>query len=254
MSALRSIALLFSFLSTIPVASALVLTTETVIMPQGEVDKLFTDSLTKAIGINHPIRRVYRSTDRTGVLYTVLAESIDSITIDDGQDTIHRNIQAVMCRFDSTKTRIVWSMKDHTRVRAEYDAKGRIYYEEETSIYFWTRYCSLDDVDNDGKVDLIIVYGGNRTNGIGDARVVITLYHRGKRYSIRHQNGSMDSERHSQVDKRIYSLAPSLRNAITSVMKRMEVDRTCIFPVGWESAFRRGTLLIHQPHQPWNTD
>ena len=159
MSAIRSTALLFSFLSIIPVASALVLTTETVIMPQGEVDELFTDSLTKAIGINYPIRRVYRSTDRTGLLYTVLAESIDSI--DDRRDTIHRNIQAVMCRFDSTRTRIVWSMKDHVRMRAEYDARGRIYYEEETSIYFWTKYCNLDDIDKDGKVDLIIVYGGN---------------------------------------------------------------------------------------------
>jgi hypothetical protein len=252
MSGHRTVLVVFAIFIIPALVSARVDSVTSVIMSRDEVQELFTESLAKTIGINYPVRRVYRSTDRTGVSHLVLAESIDSV--DDRQDTIHRTIQAVMCRFDSARTRIVWSMRDHVRKRANYDTNARVYYEEETSIYFWTRYCKLDDVDYDGKVDPIIVHGRTGTSGIDDARVVITIFHRGRRYSIRHQNGDLDYERYTRVDKGFYTLPRSHRDAVMAVMRRMEVDHTCIFPVDWEPAMQRRKSAINQRSYRWLTD
>lgn len=223
------------------------------IVATSEVKEIFTDSIVASLGITIPIRVVYRSSDTLGIVYTILAESIDSVA--EGQDTIHRTIQAVSCRFDAHTVRRLWSIRDHTRTYAVYDAHKHLHYERENSIWFWTKYCELIDVDGDGFLDPIIIYGANTCtfNGIDDARVNISLIHNGKRYTVYHQNSTMDSERHSRVDQQFYRLSPALRRAIISVMKRMEHDRTCIFPDGWERAFRRRALRIRQYH-PWSTD
>jgi len=252
MSGLRTVLVVFAIFIIPALVSSRVDSVTSVIMSRDEVQELFTDSLAKTIGINYPIRRVYRSTDRTGVSYLVLAESIDSIV--DERDTIHRNIQAVMCRVDSARTRIVWSMRDHVRKRANYDAKKRFYYWKESSIWFWTKHCMLNDLDGDGMIDPVIIYGSSWMNGVDDARVVITIFHRGKRYTIRHQNGTLDGERHMRVEQRFYTLPRSLRDSIVALMHRMEVVGICIYPDGWERALQRKKLVINQPSYQWSTE
>ena len=66
--------------------------TSSIILTQQETANLFTDSLKKQLGINYPIRSVYKCKDKSGIFYMVLTETNDNITT--SSDTLHHNIKA----------------------------------------------------------------------------------------------------------------------------------------------------------------
>ena len=96
--------------------------------------------------------------------------------------------------------------------------------ETEKSISFWTRYLSLTDIDNDGYIDPIIVYGTKSLYGedFEEGRVKILVYYLGKKIAIRHQNSTIDDGRHTQIDKTFFYLPTKLKKKVYNIILSLE--------------------------------
>src|SRR4051812_1305073 len=164
------------------------------ILSAKETAAIFTDSIKAKNGIKSPIRRTYSYSDKTGKYYLALAESIDFI---DKDDTLHHTIKGI-CLLETPEGLVKkWELNDHKRAD---DGE----YEGERSIWFWTKFCEVKDLDGDGIVEPLIVYGSAGLNGIDDGRIKILLYYKGQKTAIRHQNSVLDDGRITDIDAAFY--------------------------------------------------
>lgn len=163
----------------------------------------------------------------------VLTEKTDSIT--PTNDTLNYKIKAINFAKGVNGLEKQWEINDF--ISQEND---------ESSIWFWTKYCDFKDIDNDGVVDPILVYGSHGINGYADGRVKIILFYKGKKIAIRHQNGVLDFQRKTQVDQTFYSLDKSLQDRIKEIILKMIDDNHAVFPYGWQDAMKEQKLKIEQ--------
>ena len=188
------------------------------------VDSIFSDSLKKTLNIDFDIYRVYKYEDKLGVGFIVLTENKYKI---EKKNTLIDSIKAFNFRLKENKFILKWSFQDF------YLIKGNSV-SEEYSIWFWTKYFILDDFDEDGIIDPIIAYGTKGMNNYDDGRIKILIYYKGKKRAIRHQNGTLDSERNTQVDKKYYHLPKKIQMQVLSIMDSMMKNNHAIFPYGWK--------------------
>jgi hypothetical protein len=204
------------------------------ILSSRQVTTLLTDSLKQAFNLRYPVYKIYQYSDRSGLYYCVLTESRDSISIE--KDTFNRSIRAVTLKIDHGKWYKAWELNDFI-VKNEY---------EESSIWFWSRYIEFTDFDNDALVDPVIVYGTSAMNGYGDGRIKFLVYYKGQKVVIRHQNGTLDFERETQVDKAFYTLPQALQLAVKQKMEMMMKNEQAIFPAGWQTDMKNKKTLFKQ--------
>ena len=94
--------------------------------------------------------------------------------------------------------------------------------------------------------DPIIVYGTTAVNGYGDGRIKIIIYYKGQKVAIRHQNGTLDFERETSVDKAFYALPVLLQTAVKQKMELMIKNKQAIFPAGWQLAMKNKKTTINE--------
>ncbi|TMU50690.1 hypothetical protein FGG15_17980 [Flagellimonas algicola] len=121
------------------------------------------------------------------------------------------SIKAFCYSFKDGSYRTQWSLKD-------FILPGGNEVSEEYSISFWTKYFELKDYNGDGVVDPIMVYGTFGVNGTNDGRIKLLVYHNGIKRAIRHQNGTLDNERNTQVDEMYYLLPTGIQNRVHKIM------------------------------------
>ena len=183
-----------------------------------EIKKLFPAEVLQQIGVEFPIFRVYPFEDKDGKQYLILTEKVTKGNIQD-ENSLKRSIKAFNVSFEEDKTvKIRWTITDYIN-------------ENESSIWFWTRYLRLKDLDNDGFVDPIVVYGTKSIYGehFEEGRVKIITYHLGKKIVIRHQNSEMDDARHTQVDKSFYALPLSIKKKVYDIIDLLEDNGHSLF-------------------------
>ncbi len=151
--------------------------------------QLFPDSVRKSLNIHFPIFRVYKYADKAGLYYCILTESRNQITAD--KDTFNYKIKAINVRKGVDSFSKVWEINDNI-IKNDND---------ESSIWFWTKYVEFKDYNDDGLVEPIIIYGTSGANGYSDGRIKFIIYYQGQKVAIRHQNGVLDPERETQVDR-----------------------------------------------------
>ncbi|MBZ4189584.1 M949_RS01915 family surface polysaccharide biosynthesis protein [Niabella beijingensis] len=195
------------------------------ILPEKEIAGIFTDSLKAALGLKFPVFRIYEYTDRSGLYYCVLTESRDSVT---AKDTISSGLKAVNLRSEANGFTKVWELNDHIEAL-----------HNETSIWFWSKYIDFKDYDNDGLKEPVITYGTWGMNGYDDGRVKFIIYYKGQKIALRHQNGVLDDERDTRVDKTIYALPAALQQSVKEKMVRMTESGHALFPYGWQKALQQ---------------
>lgn len=184
-----------------------------------EIKKLFPAEVLQQIGVEFPIFRVYPFEDKDGKQYLILTEKVTKGNIQD-ENSLKRSIKAFNVSFEADKTvKVRWTITDY------------IDKERETSIWFWSRYLRLKDLDNDGFVDPIVVYGTKSIYGdhFEEGRVKILIYHLGKKIVIRHQNSEMDDARHTQVDKSFYVLPLSIKKKVYDIIDLLEDNGHSLF-------------------------
>jgi hypothetical protein len=169
--------------------------------------------------------------------YLVFCESRDEIK-NNNKDTINKKIKAVLLRRGGSGIeQKVWEINDNIVASAT----------EETSIWFWTRYIDFQDFDNDGDVDYTLLYGTKAMNGLSDGRLKIAMVNKkGEKIFIRHQNGTLDFERETKIDKGFYSLPRTWQMAMQKRMKLIEKEERAIFPAGWEAAMKNFKTVINE--------
>ena len=183
-----------------------------------EIKKLFPAEVLQQIGVEFPIFRVYPFEDKSGKQYLILTEKVIKGNIQDEKSS-KKSIKAFNVSFEEDKTvKIRWTITDYIN-------------ENESSIWFWTRYLRLKDLDNDGFVDPIVVYGTKSIYGehFEEGRVKIITYHLGKKIVIRHQNSEMDDARHTQVDKSFYALPLSIKKKVYDIIDLLEDNGHSLF-------------------------
>ena len=83
-------------------------------------------------------------------------------------------------------------------------------------------------------------------NGTADGRIKFVVNYKGQKITIRHQNGVLDFERETQVDKAFYGLPTALQMAVKQKMELMVKNGQAIFPAGWQAAMKAGKTSIHE--------
>ena len=209
------------------------------ILAQNDISQIFTDSVRNKFNIDFTIFRAYTYSDKSGKYVIALTEKIDSIT--PAKDTLHYKIKAFNFRSTAGGLEKQWEVNDFTINQANDNGK-------ENSIWFWTKYTEFNDIDNDGLVDPILVYGTSGTNGYDDGRIKILCFYKGQKNVIRHQNGVLDFERNTQVDQIFYSLPSIIQNHIISLMQKIADDNLAIFPYGWQNAMKNKELKFDERH------
>jgi hypothetical protein len=187
-----------------------------------QIVDLFTDDIRKKLNITLPIFKVYKYSDKSGQFYCVLTESRTSIT--EENDTLNNRITAINFRFENGNFTKSWEINDNI-----------IKEKDETSVWFMTKYVDFKDYDGDGLGEPIIIYGSAGLNGRDDGRVKFIIYYKGQKIAIRHQNGTLDYERVTQLDKSVYTLPESMLESIRQKMMLMEKNGHTIFPASWQT-------------------
>ena len=187
------------------------------ILSKEQVQTIFADSVRKEFKLNYPIFRVYKYSDKSGKYLCVLTESNDSI--DNEKDTFNHSIKAVNLRIDNNKLEKTWEINDYILKNEK----------QENSIWFWTRYIEFKDFNNDSLIEPIIIYGTSGMNGYGDGRIKFIIYYNGNKIAIRQQNGVLDNQRNTQIDKEFFSLPQKLKDAVKAKTKLMVENNQAIF-------------------------
>ena len=172
--------LLFSFLSlqAQPDSSGATLLTDK------QVQTLFPHETLKEIGVTFPIRKVYAFQDKLGKQYLIISEN----NTNPDKATSIKAFNVFLK--EETPPQVLWTITDAIN-------------DTEQAMWFYTRYISLTDLNNDGYIDPIVLYGTESQYGepYEENRVKFIIYYLGKKTAIRHQNSSLDDGRHTQIDR-----------------------------------------------------
>lgn len=188
------------------------------ILTRSEINKIFTDDVLNELEIQYPIFRIYSFSDKECKQYIIFTENVIKGNIED-EHSLKKNIKAFNISFLKDKQlKINWTITDFID-------------ETEKSIGFWTRYLSLTDIDNDGYIDPIIVYGTKSLYGedFEEGRVKILIYYLGKKIAIRHQNSTIDDGRHTQIDKTFFNLPTKIKKKVYDIILSLEENGHSLF-------------------------
>ena len=200
--------LLFSFLSlqAQPDSSGATLLTDK------QVQTLFSHETLKEIGVTFPIRKVYAFQDKLGKQYLIISEN-------NSNPDKATSIKAfnVLLK-EKNPPQVLWTITDAID-------------DTEQAMWFYTRYISLTDLNNDGYIDPIVLYGTESQYGelYEENRLKFIIYYLGKKTAIRHQNSSLDDGRHTQIDRSYYKLPSEVKKKIRSIVATLEERGHALF-------------------------
>lgn len=193
------------------------------LLTQQETEQIFPIHVKQKLGISYPINQVDKYIDKSGLSYIILSENekdkIKAFRISENKNILTKD----------------WEFSD-------FKLKNK----SETAIWFWTEYTEFNDIDKDGLIDPIIIYGTEGINLTEDGRIKILIYYKNKKVAIRHQNGILDHERNTKVDKEFYSLPAEVQKRVKDIMHKVIEDEKAIFPYNWEEAMKKRKLYFDE--------
>lgn len=193
-----------------------------------QIDSVFTDSLRKVFKINFPFYKVYSFEDRDGKHLLALTES----SFQGEKHSNNDSIQAFHFLQKNNQLELKWSFFD-------FRIGNPTHYIDENSIWFWTKYISLTDIDKDGLIDPIIIFGtSSEGNSMDDGRIKILCFYKNQKYGIRHQNSLYDDGRNTKVDAKFYELPIPIQSHVKQIMEKMDENGVSNFPYGWQKAMK----------------
>jgi hypothetical protein len=216
-------------------ANAQTSATSSNVLTKAETESFFNSTFKKKNLINFRIFRAYTYTDKSGSYYVALTESADTINTE--KDTVNYTIKAFNFKVDKSIALKKWEINDFRTP----NVKG---VEKEGSIWFWTKYCEFNDLDEDGLVDPIIVYGTFGVSGYEDGRAKILIYYKGQKVALRHQNSVVDLGRKTQIDATFYALPAKIQDHIKLLMGKMVTNKHAIFPNAYLEKMEKKAVLI----------
>lgn len=163
-----------------------------------------------------PIYRAYEYQDKGGVFELVLFENQAN-----KKDTLNTKIQAICGMNDHGGFLEKWRIKD---LLEDYEPK-------ETNIWFWTKYCRTKDIDGDGYIEPIIVYG-TRTEYGEIRRVKIITVYKNKKYVIRAVECDLDICRSFKKDSNWNSLPQKIKLYVDQLVVKLRKEQDLLLKDG----------------------
>lgn len=165
-----------------------------------------------------PIYKAFEFQDKNGVSNLVLSENQKNIS---KNDTLNTKIQASSATIENGTLRIKWKINDLLE-----DSNPK-----ETTIWFWTKYCSTKDLDGDGYIDPVIVYGSKTEYG-DVRRVKIITVNKNKKYVIRAVECDLDYCRSFKKDANWNSLPQKIKTHIDQLVVKLRKEQNLLLKDG----------------------
>lgn len=165
-----------------------------------------------------PVYKAFELEDKNGVSNLVLCENQKSIST---KDTLNTKIQASFATIENGTLLIKWKIVDIL----EY------YIPKETTIWFWTKYCSTKDLDGDGYIDPVIVYG-TRTEYGEIRRVKIITVYKNKKYAIRAVECDLDDCRSFKKDQNWNTLPQKIKTYLDQLVVKLRKEQNLLLKDG----------------------
>lgn len=185
----------------------------TKILSKEEAKKLESDEVAGPF----PIFRAFEYSDNDGYHDLLLCEKKLKVK---GTDTLNNQIAAICFLQDHGGYRELWSVKDQLDKTTD-----------ETSIWFWTKYCSTTDLDGDKFIDPVVVYGTKDSNGSYCRIKIITVY-KGKKIAISAVESEIDYGRSFKKDPQFNSLPPKIKAHLQNLLIRMRKEQGVLLKNG----------------------
>jgi hypothetical protein len=199
------------------------------IISSEEVSTIFNNKAKNIHQIHFPITQVVEFQDKIGKHYLVFTEKSYQ---KEGTVLMNDSIKAFCFLMENKDLKLEWNLSDFIQRKGNEVS-------EENNIQFLGKYLTLNDEDNDGLIEPIIIYGTEGNNKYEDGRIKILIYHLGKKKAIRHQNGTLDFERNTQVDAAFYELPIKIQEKVMFLMQKLMDENYAIFPYGWEESMKK---------------
>ncbi|MDQ1164920.1 M949_RS01915 family surface polysaccharide biosynthesis protein [Flavobacterium sp. SORGH_AS_0622] len=165
-----------------------------------------------------PIYKAFEYQDKGGVYELVLGENHKAIS---KKDTLNTKIQAVCVMNDHGGFLEKWKINDLLENTIP----------KETNIWFWTKYCSTKDLDGDGYIDPIIVYG-TRTEYDEIRRVKIITVYKNKKYVIRAVECDLDDCRSFKKDQNWNTLPQKIKTYVDQLVVKLRKEQNLLLKDG----------------------
>lgn len=165
-----------------------------------------------------PIYKAFEYSDKGGVYELLLCENQKTIS---KKDTLNTKIQAICTINDHGGFLEKWRVNDLLEITEP----------QETNIWFWTKYCSTKDLDGDGYIEPIIIYGTRNENDEISRVKIITVY-KNKKYVIRAVECDLDYCRSFKKDKNWDLLPQKIKTYINSLVEKLRKDQGLILKDG----------------------
>ena len=165
-----------------------------------------------------PIYKAYEYQDKSGTYELVLCENHKNIS---KKDTLNTKIQAIC------------GMNDHGGFLEKWRINDLLedYVPKETNIWFWTKYCSTKDLDGDGYVEPVIVYG-TRTEYDEIRRVKIITIYKNKKYAIRAVECDLDICRSFKKDANWNALPQKIKTYVDNLVAKIRKEQDLLLKDG----------------------
>ncbi|WET03689.1 hypothetical protein [Flavobacterium sp. YJ01] len=167
---------------------------------------------------NFPIYKAIEFQDKGGIYDLVFTENQKTIS---KKDTLNTKIQAICVMNDHGGFLEKWRITD---LLEDYDPK-------ETTIWFWTKYCSTKDLDGDGYIDPIVVYGSKTEYGEIRRVKIITVY-KNKKYAIRAVECNLDDCRSFKKDQNWNTLPQKIKTYVDQLIAKLRKEQNLLLKNG----------------------
>lgn len=167
-----------------------------------EITSFFTPLIINKLDIKFDIRKVYKVFDNDGETFFIVSEKF--LGRDSEGNRIITDIEFLIVSIIEDD----YIIKDKISDRINSNEK---------SIWFWTKFLKLEDFNNDGYVDPIIIHGGLNS----ESRLIINIFNRNEKYQIIHRASDQDLGRHTKFDENFIELDKPIRLEVINLLKKL---------------------------------
>lgn len=200
-------------------------------LSSAEIKSVLSTDKRAGLKIQYPIKEAYAYSDKLGTHYLVLTEYANKTS---------GKVETIEAIFLDKKAAALENTGGATDFIQDTEVS------EEHAITWQSSYCLAEDMDGDGEAEVLLTYSSLGINGLDDGRLKMLCYHKGKKYAIRHQNGTLDFERKTTIDKDFYTLPAAIQLRILQLMHKLMGEEKAFFPAGWEEAIAQKKTLIKE--------
>jgi len=167
-----------------------------------EISSVFTPIDKTKLNIKYDIRKIYKVFDGNGETLFVVSEKY--LGRDEENNRIITDIEFF----------IVSVLENDYKLKEKISDKIIV---NEKSIWFWTKFLKLEDFNNDGYVDPIIIHGGLND----ESRLIIDVFNRDEKYQILHRASDQDLARYTEFDKNFIKLDKPIRLEVIKLLREI---------------------------------